>query len=169
MTYPATRKEAKETLSKWYFTGQPCKHGHVAPRLTSNFGCKTCLYAKRQNYENSENYMSWKKNNKSIVASRYIQNNKAKVLANTRKYQTAKKKRFPSWVSPAEIEKIKCMYQIAAMYNKEGLEKWTVDHKIPLQGENVSGFHVFSNLQLLSSSLNSSKSNNWNWETQTAY
>jgi hypothetical protein len=168
MTYPATRKEALEQGLKWYYTGKPCKNNHVAVRLVSNFGCKTCLYKRREEYETSQKYTEWKKENKSKVSSKYIKNNLPKVLANTRKYQTAKKKRFPCWVDAKELEKIKCIYQVAAMYNKEGLEKWNVDHKIPLQGENVSGLHVFTNLQLLSSSLNSSKSNNWNWETQSA-
>jgi hypothetical protein len=169
MKYPATRKEAKEQGLKWYFTGKPCVNGHVEPRLVSNFGCKTCLYKRREEYETSNSYKQWKKENKPIVSSRYIKNNLPKVLANTRKYQASKRKRLPCWLDSNELEKIKCLYQVAGMYNKEGLEKWTVDHKIPLQGKTVSGFHVFSNLQLLPLSLNSSKSNNWNWNTQSAY
>ena len=30
--YPTTRKEAKELKSPYYFTGLPCKHGHIALR-----------------------------------------------------------------------------------------------------------------------------------------
>ena len=29
---PKTRAEAKATGAKYYFTGEPCKHGHIAPR-----------------------------------------------------------------------------------------------------------------------------------------
>jgi hypothetical protein len=169
MKYPATRKEALKQGSKWYYTGKPCKNNHIDVRLVANFGCKTCLYKKREQYEFSENYIQWKKENKSKVSSNYIKNNLPKVLANTRKYQAAKRKRLPVWVDKTELERIKCLYQVAGMYNKEKLEKWTVDHKIPLQGETVSGLHVFNNLQLMSSSKNSSKSNNWNWNTQDAY
>ena len=104
--YPATRKEAKQKNSKWYFTGDPCKFGHIAPRMTANCGCKVCLYKRREEYENSENYTNWKKNNKQKVANRYIKNNLPKILANTRKYQAAKKNRIPSWISKNELEKI---------------------------------------------------------------
>ena len=31
---PKTRAEAKATGAKYYYTGEPCKHGHVAPRKT---------------------------------------------------------------------------------------------------------------------------------------
>lgn len=37
-----TRKEAIATKSTRYFTGKPCKHGHVAERFTSNRECKEC-------------------------------------------------------------------------------------------------------------------------------
>ena len=39
---PKTRKEAKKTGSKYYFTGQPCKHGHIAARKTKG-ACVECL------------------------------------------------------------------------------------------------------------------------------
>lgn len=38
---PKTRQEARRLGAKRYFTGVPCKHGHVAPRLLSN-GCTAC-------------------------------------------------------------------------------------------------------------------------------
>ena len=42
MDYPKTREEAKKTGSKYYFTGQPCKHGHIALRKTKG-ACVECL------------------------------------------------------------------------------------------------------------------------------
>ena len=42
MDYPATRAEAKKIGSKYYFTGQPCKHGHIALRKTKG-SCLDCL------------------------------------------------------------------------------------------------------------------------------
>lgn len=36
------RAEAIKTGSKLYFTGLPCKHGHIAPRFTNNSTCKEC-------------------------------------------------------------------------------------------------------------------------------
>jgi len=42
MDYPLTRAEAKKTQSRYYFTGKPCKQGHVAPRATLSGTCVTC-------------------------------------------------------------------------------------------------------------------------------
>ena len=39
---PITRKEAQEQGLRTYFTGKPCKHGHVAPRQTSKGVCVEC-------------------------------------------------------------------------------------------------------------------------------
>jgi 5-methylcytosine-specific restriction endonuclease McrA len=39
---PKTREEAKKTGSKYYFTGLPCKHGHIAARKTKG-ACIECL------------------------------------------------------------------------------------------------------------------------------
>jgi hypothetical protein len=159
-------KEAKANNLKWYFTGVPCSKGHTSLRQVSNRGCKVCLYEKRQKYEYSQQYIEWKKKNKKSVSSRYAKNNKGTVNANTRKYQLSKAKRTPSWLSKEELERIKCLYQIVDMYNKEKLTKWAVDHKAPLNGKNVSGFHVFNNLRIMPFSDNVKKSNKWNWELQ---
>ena len=39
---PKTRKEAQASGEKYYFTGEPCKHGHIAPRKTKG-ACVECL------------------------------------------------------------------------------------------------------------------------------
>ncbi len=39
---PRSRADAKATGSKWYFTGEPCLHGHLAPRFTSIGKCMDC-------------------------------------------------------------------------------------------------------------------------------
>lgn len=37
-----TRVEAIERGLKYYFTGIPCKHGHIVERLVSSYDCKVC-------------------------------------------------------------------------------------------------------------------------------
>ena len=37
-----SREEAKRLGLKRYFTGEPCKHGHVAERFVSSTHCSTC-------------------------------------------------------------------------------------------------------------------------------
>lgn len=40
-------QEAKERGLRWYFTGQPCPHGHTGKRNVSNRECRPCVDAKR--------------------------------------------------------------------------------------------------------------------------
>lgn len=51
-----SRAEAKAAASKRYFTDKPCKHGHVAERLTINGSCLECCRLKtlREYHENRE-------------------------------------------------------------------------------------------------------------------
>ena len=59
-----TRTEAIEKGQKWYFTGVPCKRGHIAKRNIKNRHCHRCLsiYSteldrqKRANELNSKNH-----------------------------------------------------------------------------------------------------------------
>jgi hypothetical protein len=44
------RKEAIAKGRKWYFTGEPCKYGHIKDRLVSNGKCREC---NRQDSERS--------------------------------------------------------------------------------------------------------------------
>lgn len=43
MTLPSTPKEAKLKGEKYYFTGKPCKNGHVDKRASHNGVCMSCL------------------------------------------------------------------------------------------------------------------------------
>jgi hypothetical protein len=85
--------------------------------------------------------------------------NPAKVIANTTKRKKHIRLRTPNWLTKNDHNTIWGFYSIAAMLTKHNNEKWEVDHIIPLLGKNVSGLHVPSNLQLLRSSDNLKKSN----------
>lgn len=50
MPNASSRKEAKELGLKRYFTGKPCKHGHVAERVSSNGKCVDCV--KERSWDN---------------------------------------------------------------------------------------------------------------------
>jgi len=63
-----TRKEAIELGLKRYFTGIPCKHGHLAEKITSKSNCVEC---KKLEYDkHAERYKAtnakWKKENQEI-------------------------------------------------------------------------------------------------------
>jgi hypothetical protein len=37
------RQEAVANFQRYYFTGQPCKRGHIADRVTANSDCVECV------------------------------------------------------------------------------------------------------------------------------
>ena len=69
--------------------------------------------------------------------------------ARTAKYKAAKLQRTPAW---ADLPKIKEIYAACP-------SGYHVDHIVPLQGTNVSGFHVEYNLQYLPAKENLAKHN----------
>lgn len=69
------------------------------------------------------------------------------------KDRAARLNRVPKWLSDDDLKMIREIYDEA---REKGMQ---VDHIIPLQGKNVSGLHVPSNLQLLTRSENASKRN----------
>jgi hypothetical protein len=91
----------------------------------------------------------------------WVKNNLGLVLASSANRRAAKLQRTPTWLSDFDKIKIKCLYQLAAMRNRESGQTWHVDHIIPLQGEFVSGLHVPSNLQVIPAIENMRKSNHY--------
>jgi hypothetical protein len=87
----------------------------------------------------------WNKNNKPLKASLEC------------KRRSAQLQRTPSWDPDAHL--ITAKYQLAAMLTKASGIGYHVDHIIPLQGKNVSGLHVFSNLRVIPGSDNAKKHN----------
>lgn len=53
------------------------------------------------------------------------------------------------------------IYNQSKVLSEETGIKWEVDHIVPLQGEQVTGLHVWNNLQLLPASINRSKKNSF--------
>ncbi len=73
---PRTRAEAIEAGAKRFFTGGPCKHGHIAPRLVSNRRCAECSRLARIKWgvENEEHVTEYRK--------KYYAENSDEILAN---------------------------------------------------------------------------------------
>jgi len=77
------------------------------------------------------------------------------------KRRAAKIQRTPKWLTKRDLKVMKAFYSIAQMLSKVNNEAWHVDHKIPLQGDLVSGLHVPSNLQLMRGIENETKRNQY--------
>jgi 5-methylcytosine-specific restriction endonuclease McrA len=185
---PKTRAEAKATGAKYYFTGEPCKHGHVAARKTKG-ACVDCMKlewaegaVKRADYFKEYNKVEAVKDKKH----EWYQENKAQVIAaaNTRpasvrkEYQkTWKDKNLvwvradtkarrrkhrdasPPWLTTKQKAEIRSLYQIAITMTKVTGEQYVVDHIWPLRSDVVCGLHVPWNLQVITQRENLAKSN----------
>jgi hypothetical protein len=76
-----SRKEAMEKGLKRYFTGKPCKHGHVAERFIVSKACRECGNERYKNNKDAiiERTKEYRKNNKDAIRERtkeYRKNNK---------------------------------------------------------------------------------------------
>lgn len=83
-----TRAEAKVAGLKRYFTGRPCRNGHLCERYTSNNQCLVCNLAHTERYEqaNREQVDSYRKGWR--VA------NRDKIIARTMAWRDANRERW---------------------------------------------------------------------------
>jgi hypothetical protein len=163
---PSVRQEAKRDGKVRYFTGAPCKQGHIAERYTKDGNCVVCTKIKLNNYRdtnkdavNARRRANKESNNAS--SKRWAKANSGVVNAWNKKRYATKKCRTPAWLTPVDFERIENEYKLAALLTKFTSTPWHVDHIIPLQGKNVSGLHVPSNLRAIPGVENIRKRNSY--------
>lgn len=185
---PKTRKEAQELGVKYYFTGEPCKHGHIAPRKTKG-SCVECLkvewqeaaekrvnyfreYNKREDVKERKN--AWYEVNreqviqaaatrplevKRVYQKTWKERNVVWVRADTKSRRRKHRLATPKWLSRKQKSEIRQIYQIAITMSKTTGEQYVVDHIVPLRSELVCGLHVPWNLRVIPQQENLLKSN----------
>ena len=185
---PNTREEAKKTGSKYYFTGQPCKHGHVAARKTKG-ACIECLkvewvkgnetradyfreYNKREDVKDRKNEW-YQENRETVIATAstrpahvlrgyrnaWKENNKTQVLADNKVRRRKHREATPPWLTRKQKSEIRQLYQIAITMTQTTGEQYVVDHIVPLRSHEVCGLHVPWNLRVITQEENLKKSN----------
>jgi 5-methylcytosine-specific restriction endonuclease McrA len=185
---PKTRAEAKTSGASHYFTGEPCKHGHIAPRKTKG-ACIECLKVEWQaaaetraeyfkaynrNDEVKDRKHAWYQENREQViqaaATRpaaqlreyrnaWKENNKVQVRADTKARRRKHRDATPKWLSRRQKSEIRQLYQIAITMTQTTGEQYVVDHIVPLRGDSVCGLHVPWNLRVITQDENLKKSN----------
>lgn len=185
---PKTRAEAKASGASHYFTGEPCKYGHIAPRKTKG-ACVECLKAEWQaaaetraeyfkaynrNTEVKDRKHAWyQKNREQVIraaATRpaaqlreyrnaWKENNKLQVRADTKARRRKHREATPKWLSRRQKSEIRQLYQIAITMTQTTGEQYVVDHIVPLRGDSVCGLHVPWNLRVITQDENLKKSN----------
>ena len=167
--------EARESGHKWYFTGKPCKHGHVARRQVSNRTCEACAHQRTKEWflENPEYYAEYRKENIeainkkerayydgnaeriSMVARIYRQANPEKGRAR-RQNAIARKKNADGTHTHGDILRILASQDFKCVYcAKDIADGYHVDHRMPLA---LGGSNWPDNLQCLCMRCNTRKS-----------
>jgi hypothetical protein len=176
-------KEANALGLKMYFTGKPCKYGHIDKRLVVNGTCYACVKLRVANWQAknpekvTENQKRWQAKNPGLasqrrrdwyanntdhaakVSTKYRQANLSLINYLSSKARADKLQRTPKWLTQAHKKHIKSHYELAKNCAKELGGEWHVDHVVPLRGDNVSGLHVPWNLQVLPKIDNLKKGN----------
>lgn len=180
---PQERAAALSEGRSMYFTGRACKRGHVCKRITSNGNCVECLALAEKVRRQKDPEAARKRNairyqryrgKKIDVAAKYRRENPEKVAAGTRRWrennkgkrcaierarQARKMQASPPWLTLEHKRDIEAVYVEARNMRDQYGVAIHVDHIVPIKGRNVCGLHVPWNLQLVSQSYNSSKSN----------
>jgi hypothetical protein len=185
---PKTRADAKAQGVKYYFTGEPCKHGHIAPRKTKG-ACIECLkvewqkaadtraeyfraYNSREDVKDRKN--EWYQENREQVVQAAATRpahvlreyrdawkaaNKTQVRADTKARRRKHRQATPSWLTRAQKSEIRQIYQIAITTTQITGTPYVVDHIYPLRSEVVCGLHVPWNLRPMPQEDNLRKGN----------
>lgn len=188
---PISREAARAAGLKRFFTGEPCRHHHIAERYVINGHCAACgllrsnarykqlrdrLKAKAREYyardrrKGIENARKWAERNWEKVldtSRRWGKRNPDKRRASQHK-RLARKAAAPGFYTPSDIEAL--LQKQNSLCNGPHCRadislSYTVDHIVPLTR---GGDNWPANLQLLCQSCNSAKSNRTMAEWLTA-
>jgi len=164
------RKEAKLRGESHYFTGIPCKNGHVAQRNVKNGSCLECVRIRMENKRKLESpeqknelrkkaaarAVIWRKNNPDYSERhRECKMKYKQTLNGLAKGRNDLAKRRAALLNRSicrdedDLWLIEEIYHLAALRTKMFGFQWHVDHIVPLQGKTVSGLHVPKNLRVI--------------------
>lgn len=141
-TLPRTKSEAISLDVRRYYTGKPCKRGHLLEKDVK-YGCTECRRLEKKRYKKSLNGIQARRRYRSTPGGKAYERRRS-LEKDIRVRQAT-----PPWHNPAPINEF-----LAACPDGHH-----IDHIVPLRGKNVCGLHTLSNLQYLPARENLEKSN----------
>jgi len=157
------RQAAIEAGEPKYYTGVPCKRGHLSERRTNGGGCIMCQNERQQR----EDVKKYKRKHKEDNRERYTQNN----IAYKKKWNKANPNYFtmyfvkrneavmratPNWV---DWDKLTWLKKLRDKTSRQTGVEYHLDHYYPLQGKTVCGLNVPANIQIITGEENRAKHN----------
>lgn len=106
------------------------------------------LEERRRSFEKLKDTAEWKSKHRASNRA-FKKANPGKINADTIKRRVSKMHRTPAWLTVDDLWLIEQAYELAALRTKLFGFSWHVDHILPLQGKQVSGLHVPTNLQVI--------------------
>jgi hypothetical protein len=180
---PQERATAKAEGKTTYFTGRPCKNGHLTFRQTASGSCVDCakVFLKKSRTKRSLNNPNWHKEyyaknpelHKQKTAKYRLEHpekvretqllsmrkRKPQKTAAERARQANKLKATPLWLTKNDYKEMEAVYISAKKTSTFAGFDCHVDHIVPLKGKDVCGLHVPWNLRVVSRSYNIKKFN----------
>lgn len=184
MQQAMTRSMAKAIGLKRYFTGAPCRRGHISERHITG----TCLECQREDKAaayraNPDKFRArviseYRRKNdgrlrhqlpktskadrmeaqRSSVRAHYAKN-KAYYMTRSAERRARKLSAIPAWFGELDSFVMSEAARLVRMRSDATGIKWQADHMIPLACKTASGLHVFNNIQVIPARLNKSKGN----------
>ena len=145
---PKSYTEARASGSIYYFTGKPCKHGHLVKRYTSTRVCYFCNFSFVQLYRKDPD--KWQRELRWQRAYNRTPLRRATKKTHEAKRRAEKVAKTPKWANTAAIRE----------FYAGCPEGFHVDHIIPLRNGVFPSVHSLENLQYLPAQENVSKGNN---------
>jgi hypothetical protein len=179
---PNNIEDAKKLRVRFYFTGKPCKNGHIDCRYTSSVECVSCKREKNNSNlsknKNKEISEEERKRKNKLNKKRYYENHEKEINRTREKWRSNPNKvkrtnknwadKNPGiWNYYSSIRRCRIRQAIPPWANLQEIKEfykncpkgYHVDHIIPLKGKTVCGLHVINNLQYLPAKENLKKFN----------